>query len=162
MKYFSLFLLLSISICAHAQTEPVPAYVNDHSIPTFTIQLADSSWFYKEDLKKNKPTLILYFSPDCGHCKTETEDMISRMNDLKDLQIVMITSRPLGDMVPFEKHFLLNRFPQIKIGSDTRYFVTRFFDVKFTPYSAVYNKKGKFVKEWRKGIDWDELLELLK
>lgn len=78
------------------------------------------------------------------------------------MQVVMITSRPIADMIPFEKHFLLNRFPQIKVGSDVKFFVTRFYEVKFTPYSALYDKKGKFVKEWRKGIDWDELTEVVK
>src|SRR4051794_9684974 len=92
--------LLFFSVSIHAQNstgttvaDSTPAYLKNPAIPSFSIQQPDSSWFRKANLQSKKPTLILYFSPDCGHCQLETEEVLSKMKELNNLQIVMITSR---------------------------------------------------------------------
>jgi thiol-disulfide isomerase/thioredoxin len=160
-------LLISFSITAQtntgiSKTDTLAPYQKNAAIPPFSIQMPDSSWFSKVNLKDKKPTLILYFSPDCGHCQLETEEIITKMKDLSNLQIVMITSRPFRDMVNFADRYKLNRFPSIKIGTDPSRMVTQFYAVKFTPFSAVYDKKGQFVKAYEKGIDMAELITLAK
>lgn len=145
-----------------ANTDTLAPYQKNSSIPPFSIQTPDSSWFSKVKLKPNKPTLILYFSPDCGHCQIETEEVLSKMKELANLQIVMVTSRPFEDMVNFAEHYKISRFPSIKIGSDPSRMVTQFYAVKFTPFSALYDKKGKLVKVYEKGIDMPELITLIK
>lgn len=160
-------LFLSFSINAQtntgsSNTDTLAPYQKNPSIPPFSIQTPDSSWFSKVNLKANKPTLILYFSPDCGHCQLETEEVLSKMKELSNLQIVMITSRPFEDMANFAEHYKISRFPSIRIGTDPSKMVTRFYDVKFTPFSALYDKKGKLVKVYEKGIDMPELVSLIK
>src|SRR4051812_48647995 len=163
-----LFLLLfSGSISAQintaiADSDSSAAYRKNPTIPAFRIQTPDSSWFTKANLQTRKPTLILYFSPDCGHCQLETEEVLSKMKELNDLQIVMVTSRPFTDMANFADHYKINRFPSIKIGTDPSRMVTQFYDVKFTPFSAFYDKNGKLVKVYEKGIDMPELISLVK
>ena len=168
MKFcFSILLLLIITASSQAQTnaslqqDTVPSYQKLPYIPAFKIQLADSSWFSNTNLPTKKPILILYFSPDCGHCQLETEDLISKLKDLKDLQIVMITSRPYDEMATFAEHYKLSRFKTIKIGSDTKRVITNFYEVKFTPFSALYDRKGKLIKVYADGINWAELKSLL-
>jgi hypothetical protein len=92
----------------------------------------------------------------------ETEDLISKLNDLKDLQVLMITSRPYEEMVTFAEHYKLDRFKSIKIGSDPQRVITNFYQVKFTPFSALYDRKGKLKKVYTDGIDWKELISFLK
>lgn len=143
-------------------TDTLAPYQKNPTIPAFSIQMPDSSWFTKVNLKANKPTLVLYFSPDCGHCQMETEEVLSKMKDLSNLQIVMITSRPFEDMANFAAYYKINKFPAIKIGTDPNRMITRFYDVKFTPFSALYDKKGKLVRVYEKGIDFPELISLIK
>ena len=166
-----IILLLSvlISFCSKAQTgaairreDTLAPYQKTPYIPSFKIQMPDSVWFSKTNLQKSKPTLILYFSPDCGHCQLETEELLSKMKELNNLQIVMITSRPFADMANFADHYKIKRFPAIKIGTDPARFVTTFYDVKFTPFSAFYDKNGKLVKVYESGIDMEELVALVK
>ena len=160
MKKMILFVsLVILSLNTFAQTDTIPEYLSDRTLPGFTIQRADSSWLTKNDLAK-KPTLILYFSPDCGHCQLETEELIINLKSLGDLQIVMITSRAVGEMKEFSNKYMLQKFPSIKVGSDTNRFISRFYKVKFTPFSALYNKKGKLVKVYEDGIDFKELATL--
>lgn len=168
----SIFILLSsllIAASINAQTnkgvsdsDTLAPYQKNTAIPPFSIQMPDSSWFSKVNLQPKKPTLILYFSPDCGHCQLETEDVLSKMKELSNLQIVMITSRPFEDMANFAEHYKISRFPSVKIGTDPSRMVTQFYAVKFTPFSALYDKKGKLVKVYDKGIDFPELISLIK
>jgi thiol-disulfide isomerase/thioredoxin len=171
MKLNYLLLVLIWMNSANAQSDTsvritsidtIPAYLKNTSIPNFSIQTADSNWFVKQQLQAKKPTLILYFSPDCGHCQQETEELITRIKKLKHLQIVMVTSRTFEEMKNFSDYFKLDRFPTIKVGRDPNRMVTQFYQVKFTPFSALYDKKGKLVKVYEKGIDWDEMEKLVQ
>lgn len=161
-------LLVSFSIKAQTTKATVPPsdslapYQKNKTIPPFKIQAPDSSWFSKASLQPGKPTLLLYFSPDCGHCQLETEEVLSKMKDLNNLQIVMVTSRSFEDMAKFADHYKINRFPSIKIGTDPSRMVTQFYAVKFTPFSALYDKKGQLVKVYESGIDMPELINLSK
>jgi thiol-disulfide isomerase/thioredoxin len=165
----TLFASLLLSLFVTAQThegitapDTLAPYQKKPTIPPFRIQTPDSSWFSKVNLKDKKPTLILYFSPDCGHCQLETEEVLSKMKDLSELQIVMVTSRPFQDMANFAERYKISRFPSIKIGTDPSHMVTQFYAVKFTPFSALYDRKGQLVKVYEKGIDMPELISLVK
>jgi hypothetical protein len=81
------------------------------------------------------------------------------MKDLKKLHIVMITSKPYQEMRDFTKYFKLDRFPNIKVGTDPNRLITRFYAVKFTPFSALYDKKGKLINSWEKGMDFEEVIK---
>jgi thiol-disulfide isomerase/thioredoxin len=169
MKLFFLlnaFVAFTVSTTAQTNTSAVDAdtlapYQKTTVIPSFSIQTPDSSWYSKGNLADKKPTLILYFSPDCGHCQLETEEILSKMKELNGLQIVMVTSRPFEDMKNFAEHYKINRFPSIKIGTDPSRLVTRFYDVRFTPFSAFYDQKGKLVKVYKDGIQMNELIGFL-
>ena len=173
MKHFLLLFLLSflwIQVAAQAahphhheagKGDTLPPYLANPYLPTFSIQQADSSWFSRSEIAGKKPVLLVYFSPDCGHCMLETEELIARMSKLQKVQIVMVTSKPLDELQNFANHYKLNRFANIRIGTDPQRRITRFYQVKTTPFSAVYNKKGKLLKVYDDGIDWDELLVLL-
>jgi cytochrome oxidase Cu insertion factor (SCO1/SenC/PrrC family) len=163
MKYlcYILVIFLLTSINATSQTDTLPAYLKQPDVPPFSIQLPNGDWYNKTNLQ-NKPTLILYFSTDCGHCQTETEELVSRAKSLSKLQVVMITSRSKEEMTAFSDKYMLHKVANIKVGSDTKRFITRFYKVKFTPFSALYNKKGKLVKVYESGIDFEDLLVQIK
>lgn len=137
-------------------------YLKNPHIPTFSIRQPDSTWFNNTNLNLKKPVLILYFSPDCGHCQLETEEIISKIKDLSNLQIIMVTSRPFEDMARFAEYYKIKRFPTIKIGNDPSRKISRFYDVKFTPFSALYDKKGKLIKAYEQEINMEELIGFVK
>ena len=168
MRLFLLTLISVFSLTAFGQndttkslTDTLAPYQKSPFIPTFSLQTPDSSWFFNSSLNEKKPVLILYFSPDCGHCQLETENLLSKEDSLQNLQIVMVTSRPFEDMSHFAAHYKIYKFPNIKIGTDNAYHITRFYKIEFTPFSALYDKKGKLVKVYRKGIDMTELTKLV-
>lgn len=154
------FVFVFSCVLVQGQTDTAVAAKQPAYMPNFRIQMADSSWFTKNDLAA-KPTLILYFSPECGHCQIETDTLLSLIKSLKDLQVVMVTSRTTEEMKNFSDRFMLQKFASIKIGSDESRYVTQFYKVKFTPFSALYDKNGKLIKAYEDGIDFNELKALL-
>jgi len=164
MKKWILTVLLLAGMISKvsAQSDTIPPYKQVPIIPPFTMLLADSTTFKKADLSTKKPVLIMYFSPDCGHCQTETEQLIAHSKQLQNLQIIMVTSRPFADMKNFVQHYQLQRFPNIKVGYESTYFLVTFYQLTSTPFSALYSKKGKLVTAWEKQIDFEALLKYLK
>ncbi len=163
MKIFYSIILLFIGLNSFAQDnqQHLAPYLQVKIIPPFKIYDYDSTAFSKSDLKKG-PILMVYFSPDCGHCQMETDSLISKINVLKKLQIVMITGRHHEDMKAFIDKYKLLNFKNIKVGNDRTGFIQTFYKIEFTPFSAVYDKKGNLLEVFEKGIDYAKLKTLIK
>jgi len=162
-KLLLAFLLLTSTAAFSQKTDSAAPYQQFPIIPPFKIQLMDSTtWFTKANLSSKKPTWLIYFSPDCGHCQMETEEIISNMKQLEKVQIVMIASRPFEDVKNFADHYKLNRFPNLKIGVDAARMVVNFYKVEYTPFSALYDKKGKLIKIFRDAPEVEEISDLAK
>ncbi len=161
-NFFLIFFLLTVSCKSFSQTDTLAPYLQFPFIPPFKIQLADSSWFSKISLSDKKPTWIIYFSPDCGHCQQVTEEIISDIRHLKNIQIVMVASRPLEDVKKFYEHFSIKRFPTIKMGVDPVRMITNFYKVQHTPFSALYNKKGDLIKAFKDAPELNEIISLAR
>jgi thioredoxin-related protein len=131
-------------------------------IPPFRILRQDSTWFAAKDLKKNKPVMIIYFSPDCSHCQHLMYDLKPKMKQLKNVQIVMVTfteASMLKMIQDFYKTFDLKRYPNITVGTEGHtYVVQRYYQVRMTPFIAIYDHKGKLLKAYAKAPSVKELV----
>ncbi|MCM5529141.1 peroxiredoxin [Parasegetibacter sp. NRK P23] len=146
MKYiFLLATFFSLTTLSAQNTEP--AYKRFPTVPPFELLATDSvSKLSKNQLKKNQPVLIMYFSPDCDHCQHQTEDILANIDKLKDVQIVMCSYQPMETIRAFKEKYKLAQYPNIMIGRDTKYFVPSFYGVNSLPYLAFYDKKGNLIK----------------
>jgi thioredoxin-related protein len=157
-RLFLLILVLAVKL-ASAQTLPPdsPAYKRFPTVPPFSILQADSTNLTKEHLK-HQATIIMYFSPDCDHCKHQWADMEKRMKDLKKYQIVMVTYQPWEEMVAFYKSEKIASYPNIKMGRDTKFFLPPFFKIQSLPFQALYDKNGDLVTTFAGNVKIDKLL----
>ncbi|MCW3087362.1 MAG: hypothetical protein JWQ78_748 [Sediminibacterium sp.] len=159
---FLLTLLFATTVSAQLlQADPVAPYKKDPQIPDFSIQQTDGSWFTKEQLPKYDYTVIIYFAPDCGHCQYEATEIVKHMDSLKNAFFVFVAYKSLEDIKEFSLKYGLNAFSNIRTGRDPKYFIPSFYQVKFTPFVAVYDRKGLFVKEFEKGAEASELIALV-
>src|ERR1700761_3375552 len=85
-KFFLFFILIVTAISSRAQMTGAPT-----TIPPYRILTTDSVFVTPVNLHKNKPLMIIYFAPDCGHCQHLMHEMAPKMNEFKDVQVVMIT-----------------------------------------------------------------------
>jgi len=135
------------------------AYIKNPTIPSFKIIQTDSTWFTNENLPKNKPVVIIYFSPDCSHCQYEVKELNKKMDSLSNTFFVWVSYHPMEDIKAFYIKYGLNKFSNVAVGRDPKYFIPAFYKVEFTPFIAVYNSQGKFVKEFREGASPQELMQ---
>ncbi|MCJ8208213.1 thioredoxin domain-containing protein [Mucilaginibacter sp. RS28] len=156
-KLLSLIALVLVAGCIFAQEK------NIENLPTYHILNTDSVKVTTANLKKNKPVMIIYFSPDCSHCQHLMYEMKPQLNELKDVQIVMITFVQYKMIKDFYNSFGLNAYPNITVGTEGyTYEMQKYFDVKTTPYIAIYNKHGKLVKAYEKAPPVKELIKTAK
>ena len=149
MRLFTLVLACFLSSFAYAQkdsTDTTAPFRKNAGIPAFDLLKTDSSTHITlADIKGKYKTLIMFFSPECTHCQHQTEDMIAAMDSLKDIQIVMATYQPFEEMVAFNKKYEIEKFGNIKMGRDTKYFLPPYYRMKSLPYLALYNSKGNYI-----------------
>lgn len=160
MKNRLLLILLAFTVkMASAQTVPPdsPAYKRFPTVPPFTILQIDSTNLTKDQLK-HQPTIIMYFSPDCDHCKHQWADMEKRMKDLKKYQIVMITHQPFETMVEFYNDHKIADYSNVKMGQDNKFFLPPFFRMKSLPYLALYDKHGNLITTFEGNVKIDKML----
>ncbi|MBN8851001.1 MAG: hypothetical protein BGO55_29125 [Sphingobacteriales bacterium 50-39] len=129
-----------------AQPQDQAPYLKYPTIPPFHLLKLDSaSYLTKDDIKKHRRTIVMFFSPDCDHCKHQTESILADFNDFKDVEIVMATYQPFSEMKEFYAHYHLADHPNIKIGRDEKFFLAPFYKIRNLPYLALYDKKGNLI-----------------
>lgn len=137
-----LIVLLSLVICSASFSQQKKA-----TIAPFKITLIDGKTFTANQLKKNTPTVLIYFSPDCDHCKNFTTELLKYKDALKDKQIVMVTYLPVSEIKPFDSLYHISSMPNFKIGTEGYTFIVRnYYDVQRFPFVVLYNKQMKLVK----------------
>lgn len=163
-KCLLLFAGVCISFSLLAQVDSTtPPFKKFPTVPPLQILLGDSTtYFKKQDLAGNKPTLIMLFSPDCSHCQHEAEAFMRYKNDMKGLQIVMITFNPLHQMNDFVNQYQLKSLPNVVVGRDAFFVLPSFYAVRNLPFHALYNKKGKLITTFEGSVEVPKLLEAFK
>lgn len=158
MKKVSLaiaILVFSSTLFAQQTTPPPSAtdqatvqapYLRFPTLPPFHLLKLDSSTYLtKEDVKKNRRTIIMYFSPDCEHCKHQTESILADFKKFKDIEIIMATYQPFEELKEFNTHYRMFEHPNVKMGRDEKFFLPPFYKIRNLPYLALYDKKGNLV-----------------
>lgn len=158
MRYLFTILFVVFSIIASAQQ---PLYLQQKTPPPAVLLLTDSTtkWSLKANFQKNKPLFLLFFSPECDHCKHETESLIKNIDKFKDIQIVMATTMPWTDMKKFADHYKLKDHG-ITVGRDIAYVIPPYFEMKNLPYLAFYDKNKKLISTFEGSMDIASILKV--
>lgn len=146
-KIILLFIVAFSFVSVFSQTDNIalPPYKRFPTLPPIQILLSDSSTIYTKAKIPHQPVLIIVFNPDCEHCQHETEELIAYKNQLKNVQIIMITMDALWKMKAFISKYKLHRFTNMVVGKDVNYILPAFFAIDNIPYIAMYNKKGNLI-----------------
>lgn len=150
------FLVLAIIAgfaCTRAQTTP-PNTIAPYKITTTKDQIATAA-----DLPKNKPVILIYFAPDCPHCQKLIREMKPDMDKFKKFEVVMITFTDIRMVKTFENDYGLNKYPNFILGTEGyTYTVQRYYQLKHTPYVAIYGKNGKLLKAFENQPEVKDIL----
>lgn len=163
-KYVLLFMLIATGLFSQAQEyDPTTApYKKDPNLPQFKMLQADSTWFTDLLIPQNRPVIIMYFSPECGHCQIEAESLAKNKDILDSAFMVFVSYHAPEEVGAFIKKYKLDKFSHMAAGRDTEYYLPTFFRVQQTPFIAVYSKYHRLVKVFEAGASAEELSNLIQ
>lgn len=159
MKYWILSLITIFVVSAtYSQVDTVPPFKKNPGLPPIQLIQADNSVLNKDGLKKNKETMVMYFSPDCDHCKHQMEDMIKNMDKLKKYQIIMATHRPLEEMKTFYKKYEVSKYENIRMGQDSKYLLPPYFRMGSLPFMVLYDAKNNLIANFEGNVAIEKIV----
>jgi len=145
---------------SNTSSDKRPEYLRNPSIPEFTIYKApDSTVFTNKDLKKKEATVMMIFSPECGHCQNETRELEKNIDHFKNTQILMVTWLPYSEMTAFYHDYKIAEHPEITMGWDKKDFFLPYYHVQSYPQFVVYDKKGNYVNSFSGAINLKDVWE---
>jgi thioredoxin-related protein len=125
--------------------------------------LSNGTYFSGKSLPKGRPVLLIYFQPDCDHCQKLMDAMFKRIKEFRNTDIVMVTFKPVDELTGFEQRYQTFKFPNIKVGTEgTTYFLRYYYKLETTPFTALFDKKGKLVYSYRKETSVEDLIGRLR
>jgi thiol-disulfide isomerase/thioredoxin len=167
-KLFSFLIILCWIPALKAQTadttskkeSSTAAYLRFPTVPPFKLLAVDSVTLYsKANLPKNKPVLVMLFSPACEHCQLETEQLVRNADDYRKIQIIMASTAPLSEIKEFYNQYKLSTIPGILVGRDVDAILPGFYMLSHFPYHALYDKKGKLLTTFEGSVTMDKILQ---
>ncbi len=162
MKRILLFLSFIVVVAGCSQAQTTAAGRVEHLVP-YHILNTDSAWVTPAQLKKDKPVMLIYFSPDCGHCQRLMYEMKPKMKEFSNMQIVMITFAQYRAIKEFYKSYGLSAYHNLTMGTEGyTYFVQRYYEIRTTPYVIMYDHKGKLIKFFDKQPEVDDMIAAAK
>jgi thioredoxin-related protein len=138
---------------------PEPPYLKNPGIPPFHLLEVDSvHTLTKDDIKKNRRVLLIFFSPECEHCKHQMRDILADFSKFKDIEIVMATFQPFEQMQTFYNYFRIADHSNILMGRDEKYMLPPYYRMQSLPFLALYDKKGNYITHFEGNQKVDTIL----
>ena len=167
LRRFILIILLLTTIqefsFSQEQAAATPApYERFKNLPPFELKGLDGKAIKRDNLLKNRGTILMFFSPDCNHCLQQMDWMKQVKEELKAYNFVLATYQPLEELKGFYQSFKLNEWKNIYIGRDEKYFLPPYFRIRNLPFIALYDKKGQLISVFEGNTKTDLILASFK
>jgi hypothetical protein len=132
------------------------------TLPQFSMQLLDSTHFINtRDIAAGKPTIVMYFSPDCKFSRQQTERIIAGYAALQHIRFYMCSPYPLAKLNAFNRHYQLNTFNNITVGRDYNLFFQEQLKVPSYPWLFIYAPDKKLKRIITGSMDVKTILDML-
>ena len=147
-----------------AQPQNSNEYVNKFvSIPAIAVTtIPDSTIFTNINLQKNTPFFIMFFSPDCDHCHIQTKELLAYKEELKGIQILLLSIAPYQEIKNFYDEFGLSAMPNLSIGQDVNFKLGSTYRISTYPSIFLYDQKGNLAKAFIGNIGIPAILDALR
>lgn len=156
-------LLSTVSLLAQDGTLENPQYLQNPTLPSFEILLEDSTtMFNTKDIPTGKPTVLMYFSPDCDHCALVVRKIKEHNKDFKKAHIYMSTPMSLAATKEFSKELEIDKMDNITIGKDHAFFVIKYYKITSFPFLAVYDSNKQLVGAFHANADFNDVVKAVK
>jgi thiol-disulfide isomerase/thioredoxin len=164
MKLLLLILLTGCLQNSQAQADPGSSVLqNIQQLPSFTIiRIPDSTDFRSETLEKGKPVIIMFFNPDCDHCQKEAKELLAYKEELKDIQVVMLSPASFIQVKTFYEAYNMAAMPNVTMGLDVNYVMGLRYRPTNYPALFIYDAAGKLAKAFVGNVGVPKIIDALK
>ena len=104
----------------------------------------------------------MFFSPDCEHCQKETKELLAYKNDLKSIQIIMLSPSNYPTLKQFYNEYGIAAMPNIRMAQDINYAFGSLYQIRTFPSLYVYNDAGKLLKAFVGNVSVPDILAAVK
>jgi thiol-disulfide isomerase/thioredoxin len=161
MKRKSFFVFLLSTIFAAIFLFVTPAI--SQTLPDFKVRLTDGTTVSSAKNLGKKPLLVIYFAPDCEHCRKLMDQLFPKMAAFKNTEILMVTFESLNDVAWFENHYQTKKYANVQVGMEVPvFFLKNYYHLEHTPFTALFNKKGKLMVSYKEYTPVSELIKWVK
>jgi len=131
-KYIWLLPILLLVSCIYKRKPEIP--------PINLLMLDSVSTFNLDKIPDGKPSVFIFFSPDCEHCQRETSGILNKMDSLSNLNLYFITIDPIERLRAFNKVYDLSKYPNIILGQDYSISFPRYFKRVTIPCTIIFDQ----------------------
>jgi peroxiredoxin len=137
--------------------------VHAQTIPSFKIMQTNGKEINSMKLPNTRPVILIYFAPDCDHCTTLLNSLFKEYNEFVKATIVLVSFKPLNEVIAFEKNYHTTKYKNMIVGvEEPTFFLKNFYNLESTPFTALFDKKGKLVYSYKKETPLNDLALRLK
>lgn len=138
MRIFKSLWLFFLSACllGACASPDVPQGIPDFSM----VMPATNQVFHSKDIPAGKPSIIIWFDPNCRDCQEEAEYILAEMEKFRNFNIYMVTRHPHDELMVFYDHLRLDTCKNMKVGIDTAAVIPREFQIRSTPITLIYSE----------------------
>lgn len=155
----TIFFVLSLaltSVAGFSQTN------QQTTLAPFEVTLVNGQKYKSFQLKKGEPVMLMYFSPECDHCRDLTKEILKNIKSLGNKQLTMITYFPETEVKKFVNDLGLQKYPNIKVGTEgMSLIVQKHYNIRNFPFIALYDKTGKMNKIFREQAPAAEIVKAM-
>ena len=139
--------LFIVGYLAYQQLKPeesAPGRLTE--LPKFSFPLIGGKGEINRSDLRNTKTVVLYFSPDCEHCRALGNDIGKQLGGLRDIDFVFVTRFDEADAVTYARGFKLWEQPNVYFGLDQNAAFYGYFGDMYVPSAYVFNEEGEFLQ----------------
>lgn len=100
----------------------------------------------RADLRKTH-TVVVYFNPNCSHCRALATDLGNKIDYLREIDFVWVTRFDEGASIHFAKSMGLWDKDNVYLGIDREAAFYRFFGDMFVPSVYIYAPDGNLIQQ---------------
>jgi peroxiredoxin len=131
------------------------------NMPAFVYKDIKGGVFTNLELKKNTPTLFIYFNSDCDYCNEEAQMIHENIAKCDAIELVFISFEKTANIKAFATKHQLTTYDNIHFLCDTKVVFATTFDVKSLPCLVLYDKNNKLIEKMKGQTKVETILKKL-
>jgi len=113
-------------------------------------------------LKPHSEIILTYFNTECNHCQEEFAQLIENYNQIKQFNIILVSSQNIEELKKFYYQNNLSDYPDILLLGCDYLDLQHYLGNPIIPSTWIYGENGKMIKKYSGEVSLSIILSVLK